>query len=428
MSKYSCPDCKMEFNQKSHYDRHQKRKIPCILKDKPLTEIINEAVSKEVSKIIKEENKTIIISSNINDIETKPKLTIKKPVKKEEKGKIDYSYLRLPDNEILIELENSENDKNIKPILKMIDKAHNILFQAENIVGQKALQIIMSLLFLKLIQPYLSEEKEEGKIDLLNKKYYLDKYDDDEILDNILGYFKNLSNLTCQGLKTIRNDSNVDAIKQMGEILKRHPITKMIYNETNFIKVREASTIQTLINDVINKINFNDFNDNEDVIGEIYEHMLNKYVKNDSKELGQYFTPRKLMKLILLYKKVRINELFSKINKKDKISICDPCMGTAGWLVSGYNMFNGDFENRLNVSGGEVEPETFQYSLMNIILTLHRFPDDIQCNSSLTHVNKNKHNLILTNPPFNSKKQIKFEQIEKNFKNDEYTTDNKINI
>ena len=426
---YVCKDCNIEFDQKSHYDRHVNKKIPCVLKDKPLKDVINDAVSKQVSKIIKEENKNIIIlSSNIDsdmEEEKQTKSTRKKPVKKDE---VDYSYLRLPDNEILIELEKEDNIINIKSILKMIDKAHNILFQAENIVGQKALQIIMSLLFLKLIQPYLSNKKEEGKIDLLNKKYYLEKYEDDENLDNILGYFKDLSTLTCQPLKTIRNDSNVDAIKQMGEILKRHPITKMIYNETNFIKVREASTIQTLINDVINKINFNDFNENEDIVGEIYEHMLNKYVKNDSKELGQYFTPRKLMKLILSYKKKRINKLFSKINKKDKISICDPCMGTAGWLVSGYNMFNDYFKNRLNVSGGEVEPETFQYSLMNIILTLHRFPDDIQCNSSLTHVNKNKHNLILTNPPFNSKKQIKFEQIEKNFKNDEYTSDNKINI
>jgi len=427
---YICPDCNIEFDQKSHYDRHLKKKIPCVLKDKPLKDVIDEAVSKQVSKIIKEENKNIIISSsNVNsDEEVIVKSTKKKITKKENKSETDYSYLRLPDNEEIFQLENDENDKNIKPILKMIDKAHNILFQAENIVGQKALQIIMSLLFLKLIQPYLSNKKEEGKIDLLNKKYYLDKYEDDENLDKILGYFKDLSTLTCQSLKTIRNDSNVDAIKQMGEILKRHPITKMIYSETNFIKVRESSTIQTLINDVINKINFNDFNDNEDVIGEIYEHMLNKYVKNDSKELGQYFTPRKLMKLILSYKKERINELFSKINKKDKISICDPCMGTGGWLVSGYNMFEDVFKDRLNVSGGEVEPETFQYSLMNIILTLHRFPDDIQCNSSLTHVNKNKHNLILTNPPFNSKKQIKFEQIGKNFKNDEYTTDNKIDI
>ncbi len=285
----------------------------------------------------------------------------------------------------------------------------------------------MSLLFLKLIQPYLSSTQKEGKIDLLNKTYYLEKYEDDENLDKILGYFEDFSTLTCEGLKTIRNDTNVDAIKQMGEILKRHPITKMIYSEANFIKVREASTIQTLIDDVIDKINFNDFNENEDVIGEIYEHMLNKYVKNDSKELGQYFTPRKLMKLILSYKKERINELFSKI-KKDKISICDPCMGTAGWLVSGYNMFVNDYKGKLNVSGGEVEPETFQYSLMNIILTLHRFPDDIHCNSSLTHVNKNKHNLVLTNPPFNSKKQIKFKQIENNFYNDKYTTENKIAI
>lgn len=412
-----CKDCKMEFNHKSQYDRHVNKKIPCILKDKSLKYVINDI--KQVSEIIKEENK---------NIDNNEEVVVKSTKKKIIKSEIDYSYLRLPDNEKIFQLDNSENEKNIKPILKMIDKAHNILFQAENIVGQKALQIIMSLLFLKLIQPYLSNEKEEGKIDLLNKKYYLEKYDDDEILDKILGYFKDLSTLTCQSLKTIRNDSNVDAIKQMGEILKRHPITKMIYSETNFIKVREASTIQTLINDVINKINFNDFNDNEDIIGEIYEHMLNKYVKNDSKELGQYFTPRKLMKLILSYKKERINELFSKINTNDKISICDPCMGTAGWLVSGYNMFNDNFKNRLNVSGGEVEPETFQYSLMNIILTLHKFPDDIHCNSSLTHVNKNKHNLILTNPPFNSKKQIKFDQIEKNFKHDEYTAVNKIDI
>jgi len=430
---YTCPDCNVEFDQKSHYDRHLKKKIPCICKDKPLLDVIDEAVSKHVSKIIKEENKNIIISSpnidtndNVNN-STKP--IRKKPVKKSDiKEDIDYSYLRFSDNEEFFKVETNDNKKNIKPILRMIDKAHNILYQAENIVGQKALQIIMSLLFLKLIQPYLSNKKEEGKIDLLNKEYYLDKYDDDEDLDKILGYFKDLSTLTCQSLKTIRNDSNVDAIKQMGEILKRHPITKMIYRDTNFIKVRESSTIQTLINDVINKINFNDFNDNEDVIGEIYEHMLNKYVKNDSKELGQYFTPRKLMKLILSYKKEKINKLFSKINENDKISICDPCMGTGGWLVSGYNMFDNIFKDRLNVSGGEVEPETFQYSLMNIILTLHRFPDDVHCGSSLTHVNKNKHNLILTNPPFNSKKQIKFDQIEKNFKNDEYTTKNDINI
>ena len=62
---YICKDCNMVFNQKSHYDRHVKKKIPCVLKDKSLNDVINEAVSKQVSKIIKEENKTIIIGYQI---------------------------------------------------------------------------------------------------------------------------------------------------------------------------------------------------------------------------------------------------------------------------------------------------------------------------------------------------------------------------
>ena len=41
---YMCQDCKMEFNQKSHYDRHVNKKIPCVLKDKPLKDVINDAV------------------------------------------------------------------------------------------------------------------------------------------------------------------------------------------------------------------------------------------------------------------------------------------------------------------------------------------------------------------------------------------------
>lgn len=66
----------MEFDQKSHYDRHVNKKIPCVLKDKPLKEVINDAVSKQVSKIIKEENKNIIISSKISILIVKKKFPI----------------------------------------------------------------------------------------------------------------------------------------------------------------------------------------------------------------------------------------------------------------------------------------------------------------------------------------------------------------
>ena len=433
---YVCQDCKMEFDQKSHYDRHANKKIPCILKDKPLKDIINDAVSKQVSKIIKEENKNIIISyKNIDsDTEeekqtTKPKSRRKKPVKKDEvKDEVDYSYLRLPDNEILIELEKEDNkvkSEGKKNILKMIDKGHNYLYNSENIEGEDALNDIMNFLFIKSIQPIISDKEEDGKIDLLNKKHYKDLYDDKELTE-ILSYFKDLKLLAIQPLDAIRKmTESTDIIRQMGEILKTHPITGQIFTENNFIKAKKAPTIQGLLNEVIIPLNIKEIEQNEDVIGEIYEHIINGYVKKGSK-LGQFFTPRKLMKLIFNYKEDRVNEIIKKLDKNENIKIYDSCMGTGGWLVTGYNLFKEKYGNRILLSGGEVKSTTFQYGLMNLILTLKKFPHDVTCESSLTHINSNKHHFVLTNPPFQTDK--KFDQIKENFKSDEFTKANKIKL
>jgi len=386
---YVCQDCKVEFDQKSHYDRHVNKKIPCILKDKPLKDVIDEAVLKQVSKIIKEENKNIIISSlNIDNITNEDgdvekqtaKSTRKKSVKKDEvKDKIDYSYLRLPDNDEIIKLEKEEtinkNDSK-KNILRFIDKGHNYLYNSENIEGEDALNDIMNFLFIKSIQPIISDKDEDGKIDLLNKKYYKDLYDDNQLIE-ILSYFTDLKLLAIQPLDAIRKMTEPsDIIRQMGEILKTHPITGQIFTENNFIKSKKAPTIQGLLNEVIIPLNISDIEQNEDVIGEIYEHIINGYVKKGSK-LGQFFTPRKLMKLIFNYKEDRIQEIINKLDKKDKIKFYDSCMGTGGWLVTGYNILKNKYKDRILLSGGEVKSTTFQYGLMNLILTLKKFPHDV---------------------------------------------------
>jgi type I restriction-modification system DNA methylase subunit len=370
----------------------------------------------------------MVKNTNTEEIHTtQPKIIKKKSIKKD-KVKIDYSYLRLPSNEILIELEKEDNkikNESKKNILKMIDKGHNYLYNSENIEGEDALNDIMNFLFIKFIQPIISDKEEEGKIDLLNKKYYKNLYDDDQLIE-ILSYFTNLKLLAIQPLDAIRKmTESTDIIRQMGEILKTHPITGQIFTENNFIKAKKSSTIQGLLNEVIIPLNINDIEQNEDVIGEIYEHIINGYVKKGSK-LGQFFTPRKLMKLIFNYKKNRINEIIKKLDKKDKIKFYDSCMGTGGWLVTGYNLFKEQYGNRLLLSGGEVKSTTFQYGLMNLILTLKQFPHDVLCESSLTHINNNKHHFILTNPPFQTDK--KFDQIKDNFKSDDFTKKNKIKL
>jgi type I restriction-modification system DNA methylase subunit len=370
------------------------------------------------------EKKNIEENSN-----SKPKAASKKPVKKNKvKDEIDYSYLRSPDNEILMELDKQNNkvkSEAKKNILKMIDKAHNYLYNSENIEGEDALNDIMNFLFIKSIQPIISDKKENGKIDLLNKNYYKHLYDDKQLTE-ILSYFQNLSNLSIKQLEVIRNlNEDTDAIRQMGDILKIHPITKQIFTENNFIKARKAPTIQGLLNEVIIPLNITEIEQNEDVIGEIYEHIINGYVKKGSK-LGQFFTPRKLMKLIFNYKEDRINEIIKKLDKKERIKFYDSCMGTGGWLVTGFNLFKHKYGDRILLSGGEVKSTTFQYGLMNLILTLKKFPDDVKCESSLTHINNNKHHFVLTNPPFQTDK--KFDQIKENFKTDKFTEGNKIKL
>ncbi len=423
---YKCPDCDKIFTQKSHYDAHRDKKVPCVLKDKSLSEVIDEKIEQKLKSV-----KSRIIN-DIDDIDTEDsEIPIKSKKSKKETKKntvIDYSYLRLPVNEVLFELNDNDNKKKTDSkfnILKMIDKAHNILYNSENIEGEDALNDIMNLIFIKSIQPIISDTNEAGKIDLLNKSYYTSLYDDEQ-LDEIFSYFEDLQNLANSELDVIRNmNDTTDAIRQMGEILKTHPITKMIYSENNFLKTKKAPTLQLLLNEVINKINIKELEMNEDVIGEIYEHIINGYVKKGSK-LGQFFTPRKLMKLLLHYKKDNINQIISKINKKDKIKLYDSCMGTGGWVVTGYNMLKEKYSERLLLSGGEVKPSTFQYGLMNLILTLKHFPHDVRCESSLTHINSNKHHFVFTNPPFQTDK--KFDQVKSNFNSDTYTKANKIKI
>jgi type I restriction-modification system DNA methylase subunit/restriction endonuclease S subunit len=311
---------------------------------------------------------------------------------------------------IIFEYINNDQKDN-KKLLSLIDKAHNILYNSENISGENALNDIMNFLFLKMLEPIISDKEEEGKIDIFNKKYYKDLYDN-KTLDIIFKYF-NINELCKCELKDLRDmNSSNDVIRQIGDILITHPITKMIYTKNNFINAKKSTTIQNLL-DVIKNINLNEFKDNEDIIGDIYEHFINGYAKMKGSMLGQFFTPRKLMKLILNYKKEHIEELIN--NSGESFKIYDSCMGTGGWIISGYNMFKSD---KILLSGGEVEPRTFQFGLMNLISTLHKFPYDVQCESSLTHVNNKKHNLILTNPPF--KTSFPFKQLEINFKEDKY--------
>jgi len=74
MSKISCDKCSKEFNSKSHYTQHQKRKTPCIDENK-IKELIDKSVEEKltklnvlVEKLVIQPTKITIDTSTFNEI------------------------------------------------------------------------------------------------------------------------------------------------------------------------------------------------------------------------------------------------------------------------------------------------------------------------------------------------------------------------
>jgi type I restriction-modification system DNA methylase subunit len=143
--------------------------------------------------------------------------------------------------------------------------------------------------------------------------------------------------------------------------------------------------------------------------GDIHESFL-KYQGNvNSKELGQFFTPKIIIKSLL-------NECGFKdliLNKEgSNFSLCDPCMGTGGLLCYTYNYC----KNKINPSkiyGCEIEKDTIKFGSASLMLSTNQYNSNIiRCNSLienpyLFNKEEDKFDIIFINPPFGTKTNYK---------------------
>jgi type I restriction-modification system DNA methylase subunit len=360
--------------------------------------VINEKI---INILLKIDCKKNLSDSEIEIIKKNKKIFKNKKYNEnnEQPLKKIYSYQ-------MSEITNPKNEFK-KYIKTFIISAHNLLYNTENISGERALNDIMNLLFLKIIENKISEKNEDGKFDLFNVNYYSAVRMTKNGILKSFEYFKNLKSIIEENELCIRDKNEIDVVKQMGNILKNHPITNKIFTDENFLHCEKSSTLKKLLSNILN-IDINKLEENEDVIGDIYEYFVNVYNKSGSM-LGQFFTPRKLMNLLLNFKKDYLQKLF--INN-ETIDIYDPTMGTGGFLIMPYNIFK-EYQHKITLSGMDIQPNTFQYGLMNIIMTLKKMPKHTLRDNSLMTVSNFKYDLIVSNPPFQT--SMKFNNIIQNF-------------
>ncbi|MBD2176548.1 N-6 DNA methylase [Pseudanabaena sp. FACHB-1998] len=144
----------------------------------------------------------------------------------------------------------------------------------------------------------------------------------------------------------------------------------------------------------------------EERLGDMYEGLLEKNAAEKKSGAGQYFTPRPLIDCIVRLVKPKAGEV-----------IQDPAAGTAGFLVAAdhyiklqtNNLYSlseaeGDFQRDRAFRGLELVPDTHRLCLMNLIL--HGIERAVDCGDSLSPDGEmlGKADVILTNPPFGTKK------------------------
>ncbi len=168
-------------------------------------------------------------------------------------------------------------------------------------------------------------------------------------------------------------------------------------------KLRKPTNLKSLTTD-IDQLDW--FSAREEGLGNLYEGLLEKNAAEKKSGAGQYFTPRPLIDCMVRLIKPRAGEV-----------IQDPAAGTGGFIVAADRYIKDAtddlfklsrekayFQRRNAFTGAELVPDTHRLLLMNLML--HGVECGIESGDSLSPAGEGlgKADVILTNPPFGTKK------------------------
>jgi type I restriction-modification system DNA methylase subunit len=120
------------------------------------------------------------------------------------------------------------------------------------------------------------------------------------------------------------------------------------------------------------------------------------------KVLGQMFTPRNLVHLIL------DGVLKETLKDKKDMTIYDPCMGSGGFLCLTKRMMG---DKVVKIVGSDIGKDPFSFAFFNVLMTTGRLPENLYFEDTLKCYRPEKADLIITNPPFALK--VRYQQKNK---------------
>ncbi|WNE41976.1 MAG: hypothetical protein AD073_000311 [Mycoplasmataceae bacterium] len=248
-------------------------------------------------------------------------------------------------------------------LIKVFQEVNELLWKIGLQKGDERFSEFANILFLKIIGE-IEETKKNDSNSNKNKKFFWNNFcnkrgeDLKNAIDKALEYFQDK-----YGEQELFSDSKIESEKVLEKIVD---------------KLNPLSLIDT----------------KTDIKGEAFEYFLQSY-NSGSKDLGEYFTPRHIIKALITI----LRPLF-----KDKVY--DPFCGTGGILTESFkyvsNSIKDNEENREELKkcffGNEIS-RTARIAKMNMILFGDGHNSIIKRNTFGNPV-ENEYDLVITNIPF----------------------------
>lgn len=191
--------------------------------------------------------------------------------------------------------------------------------------------------------------------------------------------------------KDLENKNGSTLLVAVENIFKELKISYNLFEQT---KIKAPQTMEKLVAILSS---FRLLSVRADVKGMAFEHFIHSYTRGTKNDLGQYFTPRHIIKMMVHFLKPQIGE-----------TIYDPFCGTGGMLLECFRYISGhitgkDNETKLKKQTlfGRDNSDTARIAMMNMIM----FGDghsNIEKGDSffLYDKVKGKYDIAITNIPF----------------------------
>ncbi|EWH04388.1 type I restriction-modification protein subunit M [Pseudoalteromonas lipolytica SCSIO 04301] len=233
---------------------------------------------------------------------------------------------------------------------------------------------ILGFIFYKYVSDQLvSFVKEQGMTEDEIKALGENDPETLEYVQSNLGYFISYNNLfsTWVDPKSDFDESNVrDALSAFSRLI--HPNHKKLFEgifttlETGLSKLGESAPKRTkAISDLLHLIKSIPMGGNVgyDVLGYIYEYLIEKFAANAGKKAGEFYTPHEVS---LLMSEITAHEL----KHKDKIEIYDPTSGSGSLLINiGSSVAKyAKSKDDIKYYAQELKESTYNLTRMNLIM------------------------------------------------------------